>query len=104
MSEMMSASNVVYLPAPITAIAPRRVASRQTALRAAFGRAWRRLRVSVADIQAVWTEREAAASIGFTEEMRVERLGRHARRAGRGPARIIPIAEARLRLRPTPTA
>lgn len=106
MSETMTTSNVFYLPAPVTAIEPRRVASRHTALRAAFGRAWRRLRVSVADIQAVWTEREATASIGFapSDGMRVESLGRHLRRGGRGPARVIEIADARVRLRPTPTA
>lgn len=107
MSETMTTSNVFYLPTPVVAIEPRRAPSRHAALRAACGRAWRRLRVSVADIQAVWREREALASVGLLglDGAAAEDVGlRPRRRARSGPARVIDFAQARLRLRPMPTA
>lgn len=107
MSETMTTSNVFYLPAPVTTLEPRRAPSRQAALRAAVARAWRRLRVSVADIRAVWSEREAAAAIGFSplHDAADEGSGRRLHRGSRsGPARVIIFAEARVRLRPAPRA
>jgi hypothetical protein len=100
----MTRSNVFYLPTPVPAIEPRRVAPRRTALRAALGRTWRRLRVSIADIRAVLTEREPVVTGPWApiDDARLDSPDRPHRRGPGGPGRIVHLAEAR-RSRTTPT-
>jgi hypothetical protein len=96
-SNLASASNVYYLPAPVAVDEPTPVPSRIGRL----GRIWWRLRFAVAGIRLAL--RPAPASL-FTEEDTLAMLEGHAELVERRPrqarpARVIDFDAARTRLR-----